>query len=57
MGKGSHRPGRKACVRCVPSGAAQGRREDLPQEAAMCHEGGVSDSLQGELLPKADYCP
>lgn len=28
-------------MRCVPSGAAQGRREDLPQEAAMCHEGGV----------------
>lgn len=56
MEKGGHRTGRKVCVRRVPSGAAQRGGEGLPQEAVMSHEGGVSDSHQGELIPKSDYC-
>lgn len=47
MGKGGHRPGRRMCVRGVVSGTARGGGEDLPQEAATCQEGSVSDSIMG----------
>lgn len=45
---------RRICVRCVASGNPQGGRENLSREAAMCQEGGISDSHQEAHIPEVN---